>query len=194
MDPYAGGRRRRRGCCNKNGLKLEPAAPMRRLNSLSTAPPGWSSGAEYMGGGGMARRGAKADTLAALRARNDQRHAEALARGSRFALQTERRRLQSAARAADAAAVGAAPLSAGMGGSDITAAPIEDAKPPADRRKSRTAGAGRKRPQPAAAAAPAAPPAPTEDGNGRPNGSSSELSILLNEGIGGWIRHRRRRN
>lgn len=57
----------------------------------------------------MARRGAKPDTLAKLRATNEERHREALKRGSPSALATERRRQRAAALAADPASGGPAP-------------------------------------------------------------------------------------
>lgn len=53
--------------------------------------------------------GAKPATLGALRDRNEQRHQAALAAGSPWALQTERRRQRAAATAVDAAAQGVTP-------------------------------------------------------------------------------------
>jgi hypothetical protein len=54
----------------------------------------------------VTRKGAPPDTLAKLQERNEQRHREALARGSKWAKQTERRRQQAAARSSDPASGG----------------------------------------------------------------------------------------
>lgn len=54
-------------------------------------------------------KGAPPETMAKLRDKNEERHRTALAAGSPFALQTERRRQQAAARAADPASGGIPP-------------------------------------------------------------------------------------
>lgn len=107
------------------------------------------------------KRGAKAPTLATLTAKNEQRHRDALARGSRYAAATERRRQQLAAQAAQ-----------------TTPTPPGDATPPPDAQPPAAPARRRAGPSPDYAAL-TGPARLTLGGIGR---------ILWDEGIEGLLR------